>query len=192
MCTVPWIKGVLKGCKKLAITVCSMGRIPGGYITNHVYSWVDPEGRSVSPPPDSHEANQRPGQGMEERMPGGHDVHDFQRQLGMWTHQTTAHFSTLCQSISDELSPEEPAEFLGAIQAQFGEEKETGRAALDEGGGSQPHSADWTCSLVAEWHGGTTNRHWIMQVCPISRKTLQRIIAGHIMIRGLSFTRRRS
>ncbi|KAL3062258.1 hypothetical protein OYC64_002125 [Pagothenia borchgrevinki] len=59
---------VLKGCKKLAITVCSMGRIPGGYITNHVYSWVDPEGRSVSPPPDSHEANQRPGQGMEERM----------------------------------------------------------------------------------------------------------------------------
>ncbi|KAJ4941536.1 hypothetical protein JOQ06_011415, partial [Pogonophryne albipinna] len=59
---------VLKGCKKLAITVCSMGRIPGGYITNHVYSWVDPEGRSVSPPPDSHEANQRPRQGMEERM----------------------------------------------------------------------------------------------------------------------------
>ncbi|KAK5909173.1 hypothetical protein CesoFtcFv8_003126 [Champsocephalus esox] len=59
---------VLKGCKQLAITVCSMGRIPGGYITNHVYSWVDPEGRSVSPPPDSHEANQRPRQGMEERM----------------------------------------------------------------------------------------------------------------------------
>ncbi|XP_034064205.1 whirlin isoform X1 [Gymnodraco acuticeps] len=59
---------VLKGCKKLAITVCSMGRIPGGYITNHVYSWVDPEGRSMSPPPDSHEANQRPRQGMEERM----------------------------------------------------------------------------------------------------------------------------
>ena len=33
----------------------------------------------------------------------------------MWTHQTTAHFSTLCQSISDELSPEEPAEFLGVV-----------------------------------------------------------------------------
>lgn len=29
-----------------------MGRIPGGYVTNHVYTWVDPQGRSVSPPPD--------------------------------------------------------------------------------------------------------------------------------------------
>ncbi|KPP74632.1 hypothetical protein Z043_106199 [Scleropages formosus] len=28
------------------------GRIPGGYVTNHVYTWVDPQGRSVSPPPD--------------------------------------------------------------------------------------------------------------------------------------------
>uniref|UniRef100_A0A672G5G8 Whirlin b n=1 Tax=Salarias fasciatus TaxID=181472 RepID=A0A672G5G8_SALFA len=46
---------VLKGCKKLTMSVCSMGRIPGGYITNHVYSWVDPQGRSVSPPPDNHE-----------------------------------------------------------------------------------------------------------------------------------------
>ncbi|XP_076587084.1 whirlin isoform X1 [Chaetodon auriga] len=58
---------VLKGCKKLAMSVCSMGRIPGGYITNHVYSWVDPQGRSVSPPPDSQEANQRQGHIMEER-----------------------------------------------------------------------------------------------------------------------------
>ncbi|XP_023140998.1 whirlin isoform X1 [Amphiprion ocellaris] len=58
---------VLKGCKKLTMSVCSMGRIPGGYITNHVYSWVDPQGRSVSPPPDSQEANQRQGHGMEER-----------------------------------------------------------------------------------------------------------------------------
>ncbi|XP_067456718.1 whirlin isoform X2 [Thunnus thynnus] len=58
---------VLKGCKKLAMSVCSMGRIPGGYITNHVYSWVDPQGRSVSPPPDNQEANQRQGHGMEER-----------------------------------------------------------------------------------------------------------------------------
>ncbi|XP_035852217.1 whirlin-like isoform X2 [Sander lucioperca] len=58
---------VLKGCKQLAISVCSMGRIPGGYITNHVYSWVDPQGRSVSPPPDSQEANQKQGRGMEER-----------------------------------------------------------------------------------------------------------------------------
>ncbi|XP_030273110.1 whirlin [Sparus aurata] len=58
---------VLKGCKKLAMSVCSMGRIPGGYITNHIYSWVDPQGRSVSPPPDSHEVNQRQGHSMEER-----------------------------------------------------------------------------------------------------------------------------
>ncbi|KAM9360092.1 whirlin [Symphorus nematophorus] len=58
---------VLKGCKTLAMSVCSMGRIPGGYITNHVYSWVDPQGRSVSPPPDSQEANQRQGHSMEER-----------------------------------------------------------------------------------------------------------------------------
>ncbi|XP_034548123.1 whirlin-like [Notolabrus celidotus] len=58
---------VLKGCKTLAMSVCSMGRIPGGYITNHVYSWVDPQGRSVSPPPDNHEVNQRQGLGMEER-----------------------------------------------------------------------------------------------------------------------------
>ncbi|XP_068167055.1 whirlin-like [Antennarius striatus] len=59
---------VLKGCKTLAMTVCTMGRIPGGYITNHIYSWVNPEGRSVSPPPDSHEVNQRHGHSIEERM----------------------------------------------------------------------------------------------------------------------------
>ncbi|XP_044051569.1 whirlin-like isoform X2 [Siniperca chuatsi] len=59
---------VLKGCKMLAMSVCSMGQIPGGYITNHMYSWVDPQGRSVSPPPDRQEANQRQGPGMEERM----------------------------------------------------------------------------------------------------------------------------
>uniref|UniRef100_UPI00398F1178 whirlin n=1 Tax=Pristiophorus japonicus TaxID=55135 RepID=UPI00398F1178 len=43
---------VLKGSKKLTLYVRSVGRIPGGYITNHVYTWVDPLGRSVSPPPD--------------------------------------------------------------------------------------------------------------------------------------------
>lgn len=58
---------VLKGCKMLAMSVCSMGRIPGGYITNHMYSWVDPQGQSVSPPPDSQEAIQRKGHSMEER-----------------------------------------------------------------------------------------------------------------------------
>ncbi|XP_058842676.1 whirlin-like isoform X4 [Acipenser ruthenus] len=43
---------VLKGSKKLSLSVSSAGRIPGGYVTNHVYTWVDPQGRSVSPPPD--------------------------------------------------------------------------------------------------------------------------------------------
>lgn len=49
------------------MVVCSMGQIPGGYITNHVYSWVDPQGRSVSPPPDNQEANQGQGHSIEER-----------------------------------------------------------------------------------------------------------------------------
>ncbi|KAJ0019794.1 hypothetical protein NQD34_007363 [Periophthalmus magnuspinnatus] len=56
---------VLKGCKKLSLSVCSMGRIPGGYITNHVYSWVDPRGCSVSPPPD--EAHQKQANAANER-----------------------------------------------------------------------------------------------------------------------------
>ncbi|CAL8327483.1 unnamed protein product [Boreogadus saida] len=43
---------VLKGTKKLSLHVRSVGRIPGGYVTNHVYTWVDPQGRGVSPPPD--------------------------------------------------------------------------------------------------------------------------------------------
>lgn len=30
--------------------VYSTGRIPGGYVTNHIYTWVDPQGRSISPP----------------------------------------------------------------------------------------------------------------------------------------------
>ncbi|NWZ20122.1 WHRN protein, partial [Asarcornis scutulata] len=41
---------LLKGCKKLNLSVHSVGRIPGGYVTNHIYTWVDPQGRSVSPP----------------------------------------------------------------------------------------------------------------------------------------------
>ncbi|MEQ2277661.1 hypothetical protein XENORESO_005978 [Xenotaenia resolanae] len=39
--------------------------------------------------------------------PGGHNVHDFQKQFEMWTCQTTAHFSTSSQSISDEFGPRE-------------------------------------------------------------------------------------
>lgn len=59
---------MLKGCKTLNISVCSMGPTPGGYITNNLYSWVDPQGRSVSPPPDSQEDSQRHGHRMEEQM----------------------------------------------------------------------------------------------------------------------------
>ncbi|XP_051019040.1 whirlin isoform X1 [Acomys russatus] len=47
----------LKGSKKLVLSVYSAGRIPGGYVTNHIYTWVDPQGRSTSPPsslPPSH------------------------------------------------------------------------------------------------------------------------------------------
>ncbi|XP_028017200.2 whirlin isoform X1 [Eptesicus fuscus] len=40
----------LKGSKKLVMSVYSAGRIPGGYVTNHIYTWVDPQGRSISPP----------------------------------------------------------------------------------------------------------------------------------------------
>nr|XP_034969516.1 whirlin [Zootoca vivipara] len=40
----------LKGSKKLNLSVHSVGRIPGGYVTNHIYTWVDPQGRSISPP----------------------------------------------------------------------------------------------------------------------------------------------
>ena len=32
------------------LSVYSAGRIPGGYVTNHIYPWVDPQGRSISPP----------------------------------------------------------------------------------------------------------------------------------------------
>nr|XP_023400778.1 whirlin isoform X4 [Loxodonta africana] len=40
----------LKGSKKLLLSVYSAGRIPGGYVTNHIYTWVDPQGHSTSPP----------------------------------------------------------------------------------------------------------------------------------------------
>ncbi|XP_047185511.1 whirlin isoform X3 [Scophthalmus maximus] len=50
--SAPVLLPVLKGSKKLSLSVRSVGRIPGGYVTNHVYTWVDPQGRGVSPPPD--------------------------------------------------------------------------------------------------------------------------------------------
>lgn len=47
------------------MTVSSLG--PGGPITNQLYSWVDPQGRGVSPPPEPGEA---PGGSLEERTVG--------------------------------------------------------------------------------------------------------------------------
>ncbi|XP_062310641.1 whirlin isoform X1 [Osmerus eperlanus] len=67
---------VLKGCKKLAMSVCSVGRIPGGYITNHIYTWVDPEGRSVSPPCDLQEA--RP-----DSLRRGHSLEGMERTVSL-------------------------------------------------------------------------------------------------------------
>ena len=52
---------MLKGSKTLAMSVCSVGRVPGGYITNHIYSWVDPQGRCVSPPPPPDQPDPGPG-----------------------------------------------------------------------------------------------------------------------------------
>lgn len=48
-CVSPSLQA-LKGSKKLVLSVYSAGRIPGGYVTNHIYTWVDPQGRSTSPP----------------------------------------------------------------------------------------------------------------------------------------------
>jgi hypothetical protein len=48
-CVFPSLQA-LKGSKKLVLSVYSAGRIPGGYVTNHIYTWVDPQGRSTSPP----------------------------------------------------------------------------------------------------------------------------------------------
>ncbi|XP_075691518.1 whirlin [Rhinoderma darwinii] len=40
----------LRGSQKLVLYVLSSGRVPGGHISSHIYTWVDPQGRSVSPP----------------------------------------------------------------------------------------------------------------------------------------------
>ncbi|XP_045081425.1 whirlin-like [Coregonus clupeaformis] len=65
---------VLKGCKKLAMSVCSVGRIPGGYITNHIYTWVDPQGRSVSPPSDLEQQEQHSTLGRQDSQRRGHTL----------------------------------------------------------------------------------------------------------------------
>ncbi|KFR11342.1 Whirlin, partial [Opisthocomus hoazin] len=44
---------VLKGCKKLNLSVHSVGRIPGGYVTNHIYTWGLPHPQNSSLRKDS-------------------------------------------------------------------------------------------------------------------------------------------
>ncbi|XP_022105757.1 whirlin-like isoform X2 [Acanthaster planci] len=43
---------VLRTAKKLVLYVKSVGRVPGSFVCHQTYTWVDPQGRSVSPPPD--------------------------------------------------------------------------------------------------------------------------------------------
>ncbi|KAM4663019.1 whirlin [Discoglossus pictus] len=40
----------LRGSQKLVLCVQSSGRVPGGHVSSHIYTWVDAQGRSVSPP----------------------------------------------------------------------------------------------------------------------------------------------
>ena len=41
---------VIRAARKLDITLCRVGRIPGSNVVHQMYSWVSPVGRSVSPP----------------------------------------------------------------------------------------------------------------------------------------------
>lgn len=45
----------------------------------------------------------------------GQSVQDFQNQVEIWTRQTTACFSTWCQSIADELGPREVSAVSGCF-----------------------------------------------------------------------------
>ncbi|KAM4695895.1 whirlin [Rhinophrynus dorsalis] len=40
----------LRGSQKLVLSVRSSGRVPGGHVSSHIYTWVDSQGRSISPP----------------------------------------------------------------------------------------------------------------------------------------------
>ena len=43
---------ILKPARKLELQVRNVGRVPGSFETHQAYTWVDPNGRSVSPPPE--------------------------------------------------------------------------------------------------------------------------------------------
>ncbi|KAM9811055.1 whirlin-like [Neosynchiropus ocellatus] len=70
---------MLKGFKLLTLTVRSLGHNTDGDISNRMYTWLDPLGRSVSPPPDHHETGSRQPPGSEARtvtlnMEGGQSL----------------------------------------------------------------------------------------------------------------------
>ena len=43
---------IIKAARKLELQVRNVGRVPGSFETHQGYTWVDPVGRSVSPPPE--------------------------------------------------------------------------------------------------------------------------------------------
>lgn len=43
---------IIKQVEHLDMDVCNVGRVPGSFETHQTYAWVDPIGRSVSPPPE--------------------------------------------------------------------------------------------------------------------------------------------
>ncbi|XP_056395804.1 whirlin [Hyla sarda] len=61
----------LRGSQKLVLSVLSSGQVPGGHVSSHIYTWVDPQGRSVSPPGGlSH--NNNPSVGVPEKEKRSH------------------------------------------------------------------------------------------------------------------------
>ncbi|XP_048244992.1 whirlin-like isoform X1 [Haliotis rufescens] len=43
---------IIRAAKRLELCICRVGRIPGTHVVHQAYSWVDPRGRAVSPPPE--------------------------------------------------------------------------------------------------------------------------------------------
>ncbi|ESO96044.1 hypothetical protein LOTGIDRAFT_116246 [Lottia gigantea] len=43
---------IIKAARKLELTICRVGKIPGTHIVHQTYKWIDPKGRAVSPPPE--------------------------------------------------------------------------------------------------------------------------------------------
>ncbi|XP_050389473.1 whirlin isoform X2 [Patella vulgata] len=43
---------IIKAARKLELTLCRIGKIPGTHVVHQTYRWIDPKGRPVSPPPE--------------------------------------------------------------------------------------------------------------------------------------------